>query len=221
MFGDIKQKKLQEGAYRNMGIVKKILILALVAVISVTVIVFTGYRADSNLRSEVQVIENELYKYFGGTDFDGKEISADVFNDATVTMINIWATDCHPCINEMPELSELSKEYGDKGLQIIGLCAGSRGVPIYNTDETKRAALDKEAKAIVKKDNLEYTMMFPSESFGNKYVKKAATAFPYTVFVDRTGKAIEAKSGAGTKEDWIKIFDEVLEKAEEGETACY
>ncbi|MDO7203808.1 TlpA disulfide reductase family protein [Paraclostridium bifermentans] len=36
-------------------------------------------------------------------------------------MINIWGTSCIPCIDEMPELQELSKEVKSKGVNVIGL----------------------------------------------------------------------------------------------------
>ena len=37
-----------------------------------------------------------------------------------VVLVNFWATWCPPCREEIPELIELQKQYGDR-LQIIGI----------------------------------------------------------------------------------------------------
>lgn len=36
-------------------------------------------------------------------------------------LINVWATWCGPCIKEMPELAEFSRQQGADGVQVIGL----------------------------------------------------------------------------------------------------
>src|SRR5207249_10574051 len=36
-------------------------------------------------------------------------------------LLNIWATYCEPCKEEMPSLERLYKEYGPKGLRIIAV----------------------------------------------------------------------------------------------------
>ncbi|RPH60461.1 MAG: TlpA family protein disulfide reductase, partial [Burkholderiales bacterium] len=36
-------------------------------------------------------------------------------------VVNFWATWCPPCIEEMPELSDLAVEFGPSGLHIVGI----------------------------------------------------------------------------------------------------
>ncbi len=50
----------------------------------------------------------------GNTDFDG-------FTPGKVTVMEFWATWCGPCKTGMPHLSELQKEYQDRGVDIIGV----------------------------------------------------------------------------------------------------
>lgn len=38
-----------------------------------------------------------------------------------VILINLWATWCGPCRNEMPELVKLQEKYRDRGFEVIGL----------------------------------------------------------------------------------------------------
>jgi thiol-disulfide isomerase/thioredoxin len=38
-----------------------------------------------------------------------------------VVVVNFWATWCEPCREEMPRFVKLQDEYGDKGLQFVGI----------------------------------------------------------------------------------------------------
>ena len=40
-------------------------------------------------------------------------------------MINIWATTCGPCIEEMPEIEKLNKDFQANGGAIVGLILGA------------------------------------------------------------------------------------------------
>ena len=68
---------------------------------------------------------------FSATDLDGNTVDQSVLADYDLTMVNVWATFCGPCINEMPDLGELAQEYADKKVQIIGLVSD-----VLNTDGT-------------------------------------------------------------------------------------
>lgn len=43
------------------------------------------------------------------------------FADGKVYVVEFWATWCGPCIVGMPHLSELQKEYADRGVRIVGV----------------------------------------------------------------------------------------------------
>jgi thiol-disulfide isomerase/thioredoxin len=45
--------------------------------------------------------------------------------DGDVLLVNFWATWCPPCRNEMPRLIELQEQYGDQGMQVIGIALDS------------------------------------------------------------------------------------------------
>ena len=78
-------------------------------------------------QEESQTGESEesrgVFEAFTAQDLDGNQVDQSIFADADLTMINVWGTFCTPCLDEMPDLGELSEEYKDKGMQIIGICS--------------------------------------------------------------------------------------------------
>ena len=38
-----------------------------------------------------------------------------------IVLVNLWATWCIPCIQELPELNELQKRYRDRGLTVLAV----------------------------------------------------------------------------------------------------
>ena len=68
---------------------------------------------------------------FSTADLDGNIVDQSVLADYDLTMVNVWATFCRPCINEMPDLGELAQEYADQNVQIVGLVSD-----VLNTDGT-------------------------------------------------------------------------------------
>ena len=58
---------------------------------------------------------------FVTTDIEGHVVTQDIFADYDLTVVNIWATWCGYCIDEMPELSQLKTMLPDN-VNFITLC---------------------------------------------------------------------------------------------------
>lgn len=54
------------------------------------------------------------------TTIEGKQISMASLK-GKVVLLNFWATECRPCVNEMPALAGIYKDYHAKGLEIIAV----------------------------------------------------------------------------------------------------
>ena len=143
---------------------------------------------------------------FTAKDLDGNEVDQSVFANAKLTMMNIWATFCGPCINEMPELGELAAE-GGTDYQIIGVCADLNGTEDMLED----------AKEIVSQTKANYLHLQPSEDLYP--VLTASSSVPVTFFFDSEGKLVgKGILGAQDKDTWSQVISKRLEMVKADET---
>lgn len=144
---------------------------------------------------------------FTTTDLDGNAVTQDIFAGADLTMVNIWATFCSPCIEEMPYLGQLKSEYQDKGFNIVGIVAD-----VQNSDGSIPEDGVSLAKEIVSQTGANYTHLLPSESL-NSIILNNVAAVPTTVFVDSKGNFVgEEYVGSRDKQEWAEIIDGLLKK---------
>ena len=135
--------------------------------------------------------------HFETTDLEGNPVNSDtIFAENKVTMINIWATTCGPCIEEMPELEKLNKEFAKKGGAIIGVV---RDAPLGNNMYLQ------EAKDIVKDTGVTYPNIRTWDSFDSMF---SVLGTPTSYFVDNQGNII----GDPVLGAYINKYKETMEK---------
>ena len=136
---------------------------------------------------------------FETTDLDGNPISSkDLFAAGKVTMINLWATWCHACREELPELAEIAKEYEGKGCRIVGICldADEEGIP-------------EEAKEILKEAGVEYLNLVPPEGVENLL---PTICYPTSFFFDSEGRLIAEPIRGAYIEEYRPALDKALDQ---------
>ena len=116
--------------------------------------------------------------------------------DGKVLLVNFWATWCPPCIKEMPLLIELQNQYGEQGLQVIGLAIDDEQSvrDFVNTYGITFPVVAGEIEA-----------MELATRFGNRL-----NALPYTAFVDRNGVIVQVTAGEISREAAEKIILDLL-----------
>ncbi|BDF05720.1 TlpA family protein disulfide reductase [[Clostridium] hylemonae] len=140
----------------------------------------------------------KIFGTFESETLEGEAVSDEIFSKADLTMVNIWGTFCGPCIREMPDLGELSREYADKGVQIVGLVS----------DVGK--AKDEKAEEIVSTTKADYTHIIASQDLMTG-ILGSVNVVPTTIFVDKEGNQVgDVYSGARDKDEWAGIIDELL-----------
>lgn len=83
--------------------------------------------AAEKVATNAVITEAEGYAATGGAlsglstvDTEGNAVDGSLFSGAELTVLHVWATDCGPCIREMPALSAWAEELPDN-VQVVGL----------------------------------------------------------------------------------------------------
>jgi thiol-disulfide isomerase/thioredoxin len=99
-------------------------------------------------------------------------------------LINVWASWCGPCIEEMPELDRFAASQGSDGVQVIGLAL-----------DTPEGVRDFTAKIPVR-----YPIVLdtPGPADASVWLGNAKGVLPYTVLVDADGRIARQKIGPFT-----------------------
>ena len=148
-----------------------------------------------------------LLSSFSTTDLEGNAVDQSILEDYDLTMVNVWATYCTPCLQEMPDLGELASEYADKGVQILGLVSD-----VLNSDGTISDSQVETAQEIVEETGASYQHLLPSADLLG--LLSQIYGVPTTFFVDSAGNQVGyAYVTAMEKEDWVQVIDGVMEEA--------
>lgn len=103
-----------------------------------------------------------------------------------ILIVNVWATWCGPCRQEMPHLESLSNEFKEKGLEVIGL----------NVDSDDSPEMIKEFGTDV---GVNFDLVQgDSKLFKQFYAISKKDAIPQTFLIDREGKLLGVFVGAGS-----------------------
>jgi len=92
-----------------------------------------------------------------------------------VVMVNLWATWCPPCIEELPLLDEIVADYGPRGVVVLGVAADERKDAVEKFVEAHGPAFE--------------VLLDPGGVVGTQY---GITGYPETFLVDREGR-LQAK----------------------------
>ena len=136
---------------------------------------------------------------FEGRDLEGDPVTSEIFSQSKLTMVNVWATYCNPCLREMPDLGELAVEYDKQRFQIIGI--------VSDVLEGEDQSL---AESLIQQTGADYTHLLLNESIYNALLTDVS-GVPTTFFVDEKGNVLDVVVGAKEKTVWEEKIDGLLE----------
>ena len=112
---------------------------------------------------------------FETTDIAGNPVkSTELFSKNKITLINIWATNCYPCVMELPELAKLNHDLAEKQVGIIGFCLDADTKP-------------EECIEILTEKGVDFPTLLP---FAGMSKALPISGTPTTYFVDGEGTVL-------------------------------
>ncbi|MFC8512082.1 TlpA family protein disulfide reductase [Streptomyces sp. NPDC057257] len=132
-----------------------------------------------------------------GTSLEGKTVRLSDYR-GKVVVLNAWASWCPPCRVESPQLKDLQKKWGARGVQVLGL----------NNDGSRTDGLAFERQ---------HALGYPSlhDPSGKQLLRLPhglvnTRALPFTIVVDATGKAAATRMGQVTEAELTKLVRPLL-----------
>jgi thiol-disulfide isomerase/thioredoxin len=126
-------------------------------------------------------------------DLNGKIVNFSDFR-GRVLILDFWATWCGPCRIEIPHFVELQKQYGNKGLTVIGVSLDEQGPEVV--------------KQFVKQLGVNYPIVIGNEKVAEAY--GGIDGIPTTFVIDRQGRIVSQHIGYNDKATFEKEVQSVL-----------
>lgn len=166
----------------------------LISILLITVLLLTGCSAANDGQGGLTS--------FSASDLEGNTQTETLFEGKKLTVLNIWATYCGPCIQEMPALAEIHEEYAAKGVQIVGIVSDVPSVDSTTADT---------ARTLIKDANVNYVNLLPSQDMQS--ILQNVAYVPTTIFLNEKGEQVgDLQIGSRSKAAWEDLINDMLEE---------
>jgi len=128
-------------------------------------------------------------------DLNGRTIRLSDYK-GKVVLLNFWATWCPPCRAEMPELVSMQREYGSRGLQVIGIT--------YPPEQRARV------RRFIRRFKVNYPIALGTRK--TKTLFDGGQDLPMTVVIDREGLIREVIKGILLPDEFEQKIKPLLHK---------
>lgn len=174
---------------------QSIIVISLIVIGIGIILLLQSGKSDFNSTGKLQLEKSMPAPDFTLPDLDGKMVSLADFK-GRVVLLNIWATWCAPCVEEMPSMEKLYQKLKDEKFVILAV----------SIDEAGAAAV----RPFMKKHQLTFPALI--DSAGNIKSLYQATGVPESFIIDKKGYIVEKVIG---KRDWaadsaIRYFQSLM-----------
>ncbi len=167
--------------------------------VTVLVIILTLKLNDSSFKfsNQVEIKDNLPAPDFTFPGLDGKMVSLSDYK-GKVVLVNIWATWCPPCVDEMPSMEKLYNKFKGENFEILAVSIDEPGL--------------KAVAPFMKKHKLTFPALIDSE--GAVKTAYGITGIPESFIIDKRGFLIKKIVGPV---DWatpniFRFFSDLIQK---------
>ena len=175
-----------------------LLTILFVFIACVFLIVFLRKERDSTLKTAEPIQPGLEMPNFTFPDINGKEVSLSDHR-GKVVLVNVWATWCPPCRQEMPSMQSLYEKFKGENFEILAVSIDSEG--------------HDSVAPFVRKMNLTFPVLLdPGETIRSLY---GITGVPESFIIDKQGILVEKIIGPinwATPEVFF-FFKDLIQKA--------
>jgi cytochrome c biogenesis protein CcmG/thiol:disulfide interchange protein DsbE len=118
-----------------------------------------------------------------------------------VVLLNLWATWCAPCREEIPWFIDFEREYKDRGFTVLGVAMDDRGWDVV--------------QPYIKRHQLNYPVALGSLEVSTVY--GGTGALPTTFMIDRNGRIARTHVGVAGKHTYKQEIEDLLASPEASE----
>jgi glutathione peroxidase-family protein len=133
---------------------------------------------------------------------DGESLKLSDYKNKVI-VVNIWATWCGPCRQEMPELVKMNNEYKSRGLVVLGLATtyNERNDPVH-------------VKDYVRSQNVTYKIVWDDGTLAAPLVQlvNAQQVIPQSFVISRDGRIVKHFQGFSLQHT-PQLMREAIEEA--------
>ena len=150
---------------------------------------------DGTTASEYPSLPAAIYdtKYEG---VDGQVVSL-ANEKGKVVLLNLWATWCGPCLEEMPALVEMQEKHHSAGFEIIGL---NTEYASMEEDGTTIDQLKPMVEAMIREQELNYRNVWVPDGVFDEFVRiSKLPGIPQSFLLDRQGRLRAVFAGGGER----------------------
>ena len=152
------------------------------------------------------ISEEPFYVTFEANTIEDEAVTSDIFANSKLTMINVWATYCNPCLKEMPDLAQIATSYDSADFQLLGVISD---ITVYSEED----ALSEAKELIEQTGATTYPHLILNQSLYANLIGPIDSV-PTTFFVNQEGELLGYVVGSRDKESWESIINEILAEME-------
>ena len=136
---------------------------------------------------------NPSPKFIDYENYNGGTTSLDDLKGKYV-YIDVWATWCGPCINEIPALKKIVQKYGEKNIEFVSISIDK----IDKIDSWKK---------MIKEQELNWMQLFADNNFESQFIKDYnISGIPRFILIDPVGNIINHNAPRPTNPELEKIL---------------